>query len=369
MSTRSAALSLLLAVALTAVSGCGRKTPEGGGREAVPAVTGVALRDIREEAIADNLTAVGTVKARNAAAIAARISGTITTVSVKEGDRVPKGKLLLTIDAAESTAGAAGAQAAVEEAQRGVEEAQARKNLADTTFARYQKLLQEQAVTRQEFDGRQMERDVAAQGLARANARLAQAREGARAAVAVAGYTRVTAPLAGLVTSKSAEPGMTVFPGTPLVTIEEEGHFRLEAQAPESLLGKVKPGDSVRVVVDGIGEMAGKIAEVAAAAEPASRTLTVKIDIDAKGLHSGIFGRASFPVGTRQGLLVPKGAVIERGALTSVWVAGKENIVRMRLVKTGEAVGDRIEVLSGLSAGERVVVGGAEKVVDGCKIE
>src|SRR5574340_736416 len=114
--------------------------------------------------------------------------------------------------------------------------------------------------------------------------------------------------------------------------------------------------------------MAGRVAEVAAAVDPASRTLTVKVDIGAKGLRSGVFGRAYFPVGVRQGLLVPKGAVVERGALTSVWVAGKDNIVRMRLVKTGQAVDDRIEVLSGLSAGERVVVGGAEKVVDGAKI-
>ena len=97
MSTRSAAISLLLAAALAAAFGCGRKAPEGGGREAAPVVTGVTLRDIPEEAISDNLAAVGTVKARNSAMISARIPGTVTSLLVKEGDRVPKGKLLLTI--------------------------------------------------------------------------------------------------------------------------------------------------------------------------------------------------------------------------------------------------------------------------------
>ena len=133
-------------------------------------------------------------------------------------------------------------RAAVTEAERGVEEAAARKSLAEATFARYQKLYAEQAVTRQEFEGRQMERDVAVHGLARARRALGQSREAARAAGTTAGYTRITAPFSGIVTVKNADVGMTVFPGTPLITVEEEGHYRLEIAAPESLAGKVQPG-------------------------------------------------------------------------------------------------------------------------------
>jgi membrane fusion protein, multidrug efflux system len=366
----TARIFLLSAVALGVVSGCGTKGQEGTPRKNLPAIKGVTLQTIREEGIPDQLEAVGTVRAGNSAVIAARIPGTVTSILVKEGERVSKGQLLLTIEAAESTAGAAGAQAGVEEALRGVEEARTRKSMADATFGRYQKLFQEQAVTRQEFDGREMERDVAAQGLARTEARLAQAREGSKAATAVAGYTRVTAPRAGIVTSKSIDPGMTVFPGMPLLTVEGEGGYRLEVAVPESLLVKVRSGDAVQVAIDGIGSnLSGRVAEVVPTVDPASRTFIVKLETGARGLRSGIFGRALFPVGTRKGLLVPKSAVLERGALTMVWVVGEDNIARMRLVKVGKAAADRVEVLAGLSSGERVIVGGVEKVVDGSRIE
>ena len=97
--------------------------------------------------------------------------------------------------------------------------------------------------------------------------------------------------------------------------------------------------------------------------DPVTRTFTIKVDITGSDLRSGMYGRASFPVGRKDGLYVPKRALVERGALTSLWVAGKDNIARMRLVKTGKTVGDKVEVLAGLTGGERIVTGGVEKVV------
>ncbi|WP_298433226.1 efflux RND transporter periplasmic adaptor subunit, partial [Geobacter sp.] len=213
-------------------------------------------------------------------------------------------------------------------------------------------------------------KEVADQAVERAAARLAAAREGARAAGVVAGYTRITSPLAGVVTAKQAERGMTVFPGTPLLTVEEGGSFRLEAAVPESGIGRVKVGARVPVAIEGGGVAAtGRVAEVVPAADPGSRTFTVKIDLDGAGLKSGMFGRVFIPSGERQGIAVPKGAVVERGALTSVWVVDGGGIVRMRLVKCGKPLGERVEILSGLSAGDRVVTGGMEKVTEGARIQ
>jgi multidrug efflux pump subunit AcrA (membrane-fusion protein) len=93
------------------------------------------------------------------------------------------------------------------------------------------------------------------------------------------------------------------------------------------------------------------------------------VDIAAKGLRSGIFGRAYLPVGSHRGITVPRAALKENGVLTSVWVVGKDNIARMRLVRTGRESGGRVEVLSGLSSGERIAVGEADKIVDGAKVE
>ncbi|HTG83058.1 MAG TPA: efflux RND transporter periplasmic adaptor subunit [Geobacteraceae bacterium] len=365
----AALVCLVAAGTLLTAAGCGSRGKEGTA-EAQQVVKGTVMEHVGSGAIPDLVEAVGTVKARNVAQLAARIPGTVTAVYVREGDRVAKGKLLLTLEAAETVAGAAGAQASVTEAERGLDEAKARKKLADVTFERYQKLYAEQAVTRQEFDSRQTEKDVASQGVARAEARLAQVREGAKAAGTLAGYSRVSAPISGIVTAKPADVGMTVFPGAHLMTVEEEGHYRLEVAAPESLRGKVRTGETVPVTIDGIeGTLAGRVGEVVPAVDPASRTFTAKLDVAAKGLRSGVYGRASFAAGSRSGIMVPRSAVVVRGALTSVWAVDRGNIARMRLVKTGRALGDKVEILSGLSDGERIVVSGIERVTDGARIE
>lgn len=367
MTIRTVALPVV-AAAVLALAGCGGGKGEAE-KEKPVVVTGVTAETVALSPIPEGVEAVGTVKARNAAVIAARIPGTVTGVFAAEGERVGRGKVLVTLEATESTAQAAAASASVEEAQRGLEEARARKRLADATFERYHNLFREEAVTRQELDNRRADRDVADQGVARAEARLAAAREGARAAGAVAGYTRITAPLAGIVTAKQVERGMTIFPGMPLLTVEEEGSYRLEAAVPESMVAKVRVGETVRVSVDGAGVAAsGRVAEVVPAADPASRTFTAKVDIAGKGLKSGMFGRVFLATGERKGILVPRAAVVERGALTSVWVVDGQNIARMRLVKPGMVQGDRVEILAGLSAGERVVTGGVEKVVEGVEV-
>lgn len=368
MTIRTAALFFVAAAAL-ALAGCGGGKEGAADKDKPMVVTGVTAEKVVPAPIPEGMEAVGTVKARNAAVIAARLPGTVTGVFAAEGERVGKGKVLVTLEATESTAQAAAASASADEALRGLEEARARKRLADATFERYHNLFRDEAVTRQELDNRRADRDVAEQGVARAEARVAAAREGARAAGAVAGYTRITAPLAGIVTAKQVERGMTVFPGMPLLTVEEEGNYRLEVAVPESMVARIRVGDTVRVAVDGAGVAAsGRIAEVVPAADPASRTFTAKVDIAGKGLKSGMFGRVFLATGERKGILVPRGAVVERGALTSVWVVDGRNIARMRLVKPGMVQGDRIEVLAGLADGERVVTGGVEKVVEGAEV-
>ncbi|HEY6007092.1 MAG TPA: efflux RND transporter periplasmic adaptor subunit [Geobacteraceae bacterium] len=363
-------LALLGGTTLLTVSGCGRKetAPE---KAAAPRVTGVTIAAVAEERVPDTLEAVGTVRARTSAAVAARIPGTVSVLRVREGDRVKKGQLLAQLDARESLAGAAGAQAAIDEAGRALEEAKSRKLLADTTFERYRRLFEAQAVTRQEFDTKQTERDLAALGVARAEARLQQSREGGRAATAVADYTRIVAPIAGIVTARQADLGASVFPGQPLLTIEDEGSYQLELAVPESLAGRVRPGTPVQVTLDALAiALSAKVAEVVPAADPASRTFIVKIALGQKGLKSGMFGRGAMSLGTTTtGIMAPRQAIFERGALTAVWTVDQANTARMRLVKTGKTVGDRVEILSGLDAGERVVTVGVERVVDGARVE
>jgi RND family efflux transporter MFP subunit len=358
----------LAALLMVMMLGCGKQKVEAEAPAPPAVVRGASVATVSLEAIPELQEAVGTVKARNSAQVAARIAGSVSGVYVKEGERVARGKLLVAIEAAESGAAAAGAASGVEDALRAVEEARSRQKLADATFERYRRLFAEQAVTRQEFEVRQMEQEVAAQGVSRAEARLGQSRQGARAAGTIAGYGKVVSPISGVVVAKPVEAGQTVFPGTPLVTVEGEGGFRLEVAAGEGLLGKVQPGDQVGIAVEG-APATGRVSEIVPIVDPGSRTFTVKIDVPAQGLRSGNFGKAFFRTGARQGIAVPAAAIVERGALTSVWAVSKEGIARLRLVKLGSPLGSRVEVVSGLSAGERIVTAGAEKVTDGAKVE
>ena len=103
---------------------------------------------------------------------------------------------------------------------------------------------------------------------------------------------------------------------------------------------------------------------------PASRTFTAKIALKQSGLKSGMFGRGAISLGTTvNGITVSKKAVVERGALTYVWALEKDNIARMRIVKVGRQTGERVEILSGLSEGDRVVAAGVEKVTEGVRVE
>lgn len=364
-------VTILLAVMFVA-AGCSKKHGEGNVENA-PAVVvkGVALETVTNSAMPELLDVVGSVRARTSAVVSTRIPGSISVLKVREGDRVKKGQLLIQLDAQENQATAAVASAVIDEAQRGLDEAISRRKLADTTFDRYNNLFKEQAISRQEFDVKQSEKEVAAQGVARAESRLSQAREGSKASATMSGYTRIVAPVSGIVASKQADLGATVFPSQPLLTIEDDGSYQLELALPENVAAKVKPGTSLQVTLDAVGSsFPATIAEIVPTADPASRTFVAKIVLSQKGLKSGMFGRGAISLGTTaNGITLPKKAVVERGALTSVWVVDKENIARMRIVKVGRQSGERMEILSGLSEGERVVVTGVEKVSEGARVE
>jgi len=355
-----------------ALTGCPGKGHEAEKTQAQPAVlvTGITVEAVKSGTVPETQEIIGTVRARTSAVVSTRIPGTVSVLRVREGDRVRKGQLLAQLDAQENQATAAVATAGIDEARRGLDENLSRKRLADTTFERYQRLFTEQAVSRQEFDVKQTERDLATQGVARAESRLKQAQAGARAAGTMADYTRITAPISGIITAKQADLGATVFPAQPLMTIEDEGSYQLELAVPENIAATVKAGTPVQVTLDALGiSFAAKIAEVVPSADPASRTFNAKIGLTQKGLKSGMFGRGTISLGSSvNGMLVTRKAIVEHGALTSVWTVDRESIARMRLVKVGKTIGDRVEVLSGLSDGEQVVVNGAEKVSEGSKV-
>lgn len=360
----------IMACVIFTAGGCGKSGNDSPGTGPVPAVVkGVTVEHVQTRTVAEYQEAVGTVRAVTEFVLAARIAGSVTEMRVKEGDRVKKGQLLAVLTAEETMAGAAAAEAGVDEGIRALAGARSRKTLADATFQRYQKLFSEQAVTKQEYESRRSEQEIAAQEALRAESRLLQAKENFRAAAARSGYARLTAPFDGVVKVKSVDRGATVFPGTPLMTLEDDSAYRLEVQVPESLKSQVLNGDMIDVSLEGQQMQRAKIVEVLPVIDPVSRSFTVKIALSGKGHRSGAYGRALINIGMTNGIQLPQASVLQRGTLTYVWIVDSGNIARMRLVKPGKISGDRVAVLSGITPGERVAVKGIEMLSDGAKVE
>lgn len=328
--------------------------------------------------------ATGTVRAQTSAVIAAKVMGYVRTVNVQAGDRVREGQPLLRLEARDLDSGLDRANAARETvrqsipaADAGVEAAKASLDLEQATFRRMQELYDKKSISDHEFDeaSAQLKSAQAAYDMARAkraqiDAELAQAGEDVRAAEIARGYAAIAAPFAGIVTAKSVDPGTLATPGAPLLTIEREGAYRLEAAVEESRMGAVRAGQPVSVTLDGIdGAIAARVSEIVPAVDAASRSYIVKIDLPSRpGLRSGLFGRAAFDCGTRRVTAIPAGAVTERGELQSVMV-DDDGIARTRLITAGQRDKDRLEVLSGLNPGDKIIFPVPNGLADGERLE
>jgi multidrug efflux pump subunit AcrA (membrane-fusion protein) len=362
--------SLLLAIPILITAACSRRetAPSAG---APQTATPVRVETVAVAPIASVYRASGTLRARQSAAIAAKIAAAILDVRVNAGDRVQAGQTLIALDRRDLEANLRRAEAAraeadsvVGEADNAIASARASVDLARVTHRRFQDLLARASVSQQEFDESQARLksaeaalEMAASRRRQVDARRAQADAETAAARVALGYATLSAPFAGLVTERKADPGSMSTPGAPLLTLEREGPLRLEASVDESRLGLVRAGESVAVDIDGLNRtVSGRVGEIVPFVDPVTRTFIARIDLPAlPGLRAGMFGRASFAAGEREAVLVRQSAVLERGQIRSVHVV-EGDTARLRLVTLGEAQGEWREILSGLTAGEKIVV-------------
>jgi len=371
-------------VALAAwLTGCGSEHTAAKKSEDMPAVA-VSVTEAAEARVADEYVATGTVKARTTTVLSARVMGYLRELKPQPGDMVKAGDVVAVLDAKEIETGVRQAEAARNEARSALPEAdnaiaaaQAQLDLANSTFRRMKSLLDQKSITSQEFD------EVAArQRMAQANHEMARARrqqleqkirqadEAVAQAVIQRGYTTVTAPFAGIVVERKAEPGMLAAPGMPLLVIEQAGNYRLEAGVEESRLNRVRLGMAVQVDLESSGHpLSGRVEEIVPAMDAGSRTFTVKIGMSGGGtLRSGMFGRARFAIGEKQALVAPWTALVEQGQVQKVFVVDG-GVARGRMVTTGARQGGTVEILSGLSKGEKLVSPVPARLADGGKVE
>jgi RND family efflux transporter MFP subunit len=297
---------------------------------------------------------------------------------------VKEGQELVTLDAQDLDVNVRRAEAAEAEvrdafieADNGIAGAKANLDLAQSTFKRMQELASKKSISSQEFDessarlkSAQAAYDMACSKRRQLDSKLAEVEQEIRGARIMRQYSRISAPFSGVVTAKSVEPGNLAAPGAPLLTVERQGDYRLEASVDESRLPFVKTGEAVEVALEALDRhLPARVSEIVPAVDSASRAYTVKIDLPAlPNLRSGMFGRAIFPMTASKVLALPAAAVAERGQLQSVFTI-EDGFARDRLITTGKHHADLVEVLSGLSEGEKVVSPTVSGVVDGARVE
>jgi len=379
----SSKILIPLAPAALLLSGCGSHTPEKKTAEQGPAIQ-VSLHEVRSGKVAGVYEATGTVRARSTSVLSARIMGYIRDIRAQAGDTVRAGQTVAVIDAkeiddavAQAKAGVAEARAAVPEVNNAIAAAQAQLDLANSTMKRMKSLYDQKSITSQEFDEVQARSRMAAanhqMALAKRTqltAKIAQAESGLAQVAVNKTYTEVKAPFTGIVVERKAEPGMLASPGMPILVIEQAGAYRLEAAIEESRIASVKAGSNVTVRLDSLDrDIEARVSEIVPTMDPVSRTFTARIDLPSSPLiRSGLFARALFPAGEKDALTVPASAVRDQGQVQSVFVADS-GIARVRLIKSGSRVDGGVEVLSGLSPGDRVVSNPPPSLTDGSRIE
>ena len=299
-----------------------------------------AVRRIRMPATE---SAVGTVRAVQRSVVASKIRANVVETMVRAGQIVKKDEVMFRLDDADLKARDRQAQAAVIAAT-------AKRDQAKIEMDRIQALLEKDAAAK-------IEHDRTLSALKTAEAELDQAQQFTQEAKTLLGYATIRSPMTGKIIDKEVEEGDTVVPGQVLVTLYDHSRMQLVASVRESLTQRLKAGQMIGVRLESLKKACeGKISEIVPEAQSASRTFAVKVTGPCPpGVYPGMFGRILIPLDDEELLVVPKTAIRHVGQLTLVEVADGD-VLRRRSVQLGRSIGREVQVLSGLTDGERVAI-------------
>ncbi|MBU0482555.1 MAG: efflux RND transporter periplasmic adaptor subunit [Proteobacteria bacterium] len=336
-------IALALCSVVLGLSGCTQPPSEEHktGMPELPVARVTVVQVAAQQTMSQN-EATGTIEAVHQATIASKVTGTIEKLPVDLGSTVKKGDLLLRLSAGEISARAAQAEAQLEQARRNLE--------------REKRLLEKEASTPETV--KSMEDGF----------RVAEAAY--REAQTMFGYTTITAPFDGVISGKNIQIGDLATPGTPLLVIENNRKLQVVASVPEELALQIKIGDRLPVRgATAAPDKTGVVSEIAPSSDPQTRTTTVKLKIeDISGLRPGQYVRIVLPGVSVNAYLVPAMAISRYGQMERLFVV-ENNRAILRLIRTGERVGSQVEILSGIVAGEQVVLHGSNQLVDRQPVE
>jgi len=310
--------------------------------EVVEAVTGWVAR---------TLSTSSTVEAEQSAQVLAKVSGVVTEVEVREGTFVEKNQILAKIDDEEK-------KLAIEKAVLTLKKAEAELNRSQLSF-------EQQLISRFDYQKAVFDRDLA--------------RTGRETAELEFRYTEIKAPFAGRVTAKEIVVGKATQLGDHLFTLADFNTLIVKLFLPEKDVFQLEPGQPVRLVSDALASRAsseevsfrGRVRDISPVVDPKTGTVKVTVEVidRSANVRPGAFVRAEIETDRREGaVLVPKVAVVKEGGQDLLFVAA-DGVANKRVVELGYTRGSAIEVVSGVSAGERVIVAGHTTLEDRERID
>ena len=339
---RSHALVTVLLLSCLLVA-CGKQAPadaKNGGDRPVAVTTTV----LQPRPFNDALQALGTAQARESVTITAKISDVITRLAFDSGQRVRAGQLLADMNSRAQQADVAAAEAALRDAEQ--------------QLRRGGELAKAQLIARGQYDTLRANRDAAAASV-----------QAKRASVA---DRTITAPFAGVLGLRQVSLGALVAPGTVITTLDDDSTIKLDFTLPEAALSSIARGQAITATSDAWPGMSfdGRIADIDSRVDPETRAVRVRAELpNSDGrLRQGMLLRVQVQLPTRQALVLPELAVQQEAEQSSVFRVGADGKVEQVPVKLGTRRQGVVEVISGLKAGDRIVVEGTVKLHPGSRV-
>lgn len=357
-------------------------------------------------------TLSGTIKSYQTSVLSGKIMEQVVDVLVEEGNYVKLGQVLIKLDDRNSKLAMARVEAEAyklksvqDELNSKLDEIKSRvqmlfhdqekylaqSELAQATFDRFSKLREKEVVTQQEFEEVKANLDTANATVSKSQAEynlfMAQKKqldaqnqqliakiEANKADMAEAivnrSYTQITSSLNGVIIHKDVDVGDMTVPGQPLITVENPNALYLEINVEESYAFLLKPGSKIDVKIDAYPKatIPAIIREIVPAADPSTHTFKVKIDLPVhKAIHSGMYARVVLPMGGKN-IFVPRTAIVTKGQVVGVFVVDEKNVARFRIIKEGQEIQGFVEIISGLTEEDKVVISNLENMTDGTKV-
>jgi len=381
---RAAATLAVLFAGLLSFSACSNGTranseASNSGTDGSKLAVGVVTAQQKD--LARKITLPGTLVALNEATIYGKVAGYLRSIRVDKGDRVRRGEVLAVLEVPEMVKEVDQAQAAYQQALADLSRAKAEAELQAATFERYQEVHSKDpdAISKQELDQYRSKNDVAEADVELAKAKVSTAHANVGRLDALRQYAEITAPFSGIVTARSVDTGALIQAGTssqkgqPVVTLQDMDTLRIYVSVPEVDVPFIRAGTPATMTT---AAYPGKVFKASVtrfteALDPATRTMKTEIDMRNRDhtLRPGMYANVTLDIQTvHNAIVIPDSALVMQGIRTFVWVVRHGTAHKVQ-VGTGLDNGAEVQIRSGVSEGQQVIIEGIGGLTEGNAVE